>query len=110
MESPPARGVPAPPAATVYVIDAIGTMKVRAGVAAALRYSHAPMPLFTLADAELAFGDLPLLARADLARERGGRVDLIGRTVSGKSSLLSVIAGALQLDDGAFTKQDGLQI
>jgi len=85
-------------------------MKVRADVAAALRYSHAPMPLFTLADAELAFGDLPLLDRADFALEPGERVGLIGRNGTGKSSLLAVIAGALQLDGGAFTKQDGLQI
>ena len=34
------------------------------------------MPLFTLADAELAFGDLPLLDGASLAMEAGERVRL----------------------------------
>ena len=68
------------------------------------------MPLLTLADAELAYGDVPLLDGADLALEHGERIGLIGRNGTGKSSLLGVIAGNVQLDHGEFKKQDGLRI
>ena len=68
------------------------------------------MPLFTLIDAELAYGELPLLDRAALAMDAGERIGLIGRNGSGKSSLLGVIAGAIQLDAGDLKKQDGLKI
>ncbi|MDQ5848989.1 MAG: ATP-binding cassette domain-containing protein [Pseudomonadota bacterium] len=68
------------------------------------------MPLLTLAGAELAYGDLPLLDRASFAMEAGERIGLIGRNGTGKSSLLGVIAGAVQLDDGELRKRDGLRV
>src|SRR6185436_11703197 len=68
------------------------------------------MPLLTLADAELAYGDVPLLDGADLALEQGERIGLIGRNGTGKSSLLGVIAGNVQLDHGVLKRQDGLRI
>jgi len=68
------------------------------------------MPLLTLADAELAYGDVPLLDGADLALEPGERIGLIGRNGTGKSSLLGVIAGNVQLDQGVLKRQDGLRI
>ena len=68
------------------------------------------MPLLTLADAELAFGDLPLLDRASFAMEAGERIGLIGRNGTGKSSLLGVITGRLALDDGELKKNSGLCI
>ncbi len=68
------------------------------------------MPLFTLADAELHYGDLPLLDRAALALEAGERIGLIGRNGTGKSSLLGVLAGTVALDDGELKKADGLKI
>jgi len=68
------------------------------------------MPLLTLADAELHYGDLPLLDRAAFAMEAGERIGLIGRNGSGKSSLLGVIAGTVALDDGELKKRDGLRI
>jgi ATP-binding cassette subfamily F protein uup len=68
------------------------------------------MPLLTLLDAELAYGDLPLLDRASFAMEAGERIGLIGRNGTGKSSLLGVIAGAVALDDGELKKRDGLRI
>src|SRR5262245_65041734 len=70
----------------------------------------ARMPLLTLHDAELAYGDLPLLDRADFMLEQGERIGLIGRNGTGKSSLLGVIAGAVQLDAGVLMKNDGLRI
>jgi len=68
------------------------------------------MPLFTLADAELAYGDVPLLDRASLAMEAGERIGLIGRNGTGKSSLLGILAGLVALDDGKLQKNDGLRI
>ncbi len=68
------------------------------------------MPLLTLADAQLAYGDLPLFDRASFALEAGERIGLIGRNGSGKSSLLGVMAGGVTLDDGELKKPDGLRI
>jgi ATP-binding cassette subfamily F protein uup len=68
------------------------------------------MPLLTLAGAELAFGDLPLLDRAAFSLESGERIGLIGRNGTGKSSLLGVIAGLVPLDDGELRKRDGLRV
>jgi ATP-binding cassette subfamily F protein uup len=68
------------------------------------------MALLTLMDAQLAFGELPLLDRAALSLESGERVGLIGRNGTGKSSLLSVIAGRAALDDGEVRKKDGLRV
>ena len=68
------------------------------------------MPLLTLADAELAYGDLPLLERASFALEERERIGLIGRNGTGKSSLLGILAGSLAPDDGELKKRDGLRI
>jgi len=68
------------------------------------------MPLLTLIDAELAYGDLPLLDRASFALEERERIGLIGRNGTGKSSLLGAIAGTVALDDGEIRKTDGLRI
>ena len=58
------------------------------------------MPLVSVARARLAFGQHQLLDGADFQLEARERVGLIGRNGTGKSSLLKVIAGLVQLDDG----------
>jgi ATP-binding cassette subfamily F protein uup len=68
------------------------------------------MPLLTLANAELAYGDVPLLDATAFAMDAGERIGLIGRNGTGKSSLLGVIAGRVALDDGMLQKNDGLRI
>lgn len=68
------------------------------------------MPLITLKDAELAYGLTPLLDRAQLAVRAGERVALIGRNGTGKSTLLSVLAGTRSLDGGEVARRDGLKI
>jgi len=68
------------------------------------------MALVTLLDAHLAFGDRPLLDGAQLAVESGERLGLIGRNGTGKSSLLRVIAGLAQLDDGQLQQRTGLRV
>ena len=66
--------------------------------------------LLTLQDAELAFGDQPLLDHANLSVHEGERIGIIGRNGTGKSSLLKVIAGVEKLDDGNISMLDGLSI
>ena len=66
--------------------------------------------LFSLIDAGLAFGAHPLLDGAAFTLTAGERLGLIGRNGTGKSSLLNVIAGRVQLDDGRAVIRDGLRI
>ncbi len=68
------------------------------------------MTLLTVLDAELAYGDHPLLDRAALAVHEGDRIGLIGRNGTGKSSLFGVIGGRVTLDDGQLHIRDGLRI
>ena len=68
------------------------------------------MTLIALKDAELAFGLTPLLDRAALTITDGERIGLIGRNGTGKSSLLSVLAGTLALDDGDVARKPGLRV
>src|SRR5438132_850339 len=68
------------------------------------------MALLTLLNAQLAFGELPLLDRAAFSMEAGERIGLIGRNGTGKSSLLGVIAGRLALDEGELRKRDGAAV
>ena len=68
------------------------------------------MPLITLDNACLAFGDLPLLDHAALVVEPGERLALIGRNGTGKSSLLKILAGDARLDDGTAWRQPGIKI
>jgi ATP-binding cassette subfamily F protein uup len=67
------------------------------------------MSLVTLLDGQLAFGDHPLLDRAQLSVEVGERIGLIGRNGTGKSSLLRVLAGLAALDVGQLQHRSGLR-
>lgn len=68
------------------------------------------MPLLTLENACLAFGDVALLDHSELVLEAGEKLALIGRNGAGKSSLLKVLAGATRLDDGSVWRQPGLRL
>jgi len=68
------------------------------------------VPLITLAQASLAFGDAALLDHADLTLDAGERVALIGRNGSGKTSLLKLIAGTQAPDDGSVWRAPNLRI
>lgn len=59
--------------------------------------------------AELAWGDLPLLDHAEMMLDPGERIGVIGRNGTGKSSLLQVLAGVEKLDAGELRIQDGLK-
>jgi len=68
------------------------------------------MALLTLLDAQLAYGDQPLLDRAAFSMEGGERIGLIGRNGTGKSSLLAVIAGRASLDEGEARLREGARV
>ncbi|UTT84754.1 ABC transporter ATP-binding protein [Vibrio pelagius] len=58
------------------------------------------MALLTIHNGQLAFGDHPLLDRADFALQENERVCLVGRNGAGKSTLMKVLAGEIIMDDG----------
>ncbi|GLS84610.1 ATP-binding cassette ATPase Uup [Paraferrimonas haliotis] len=58
------------------------------------------MSLIRINQGNLAFGHTPLLKDADVAIEAGERVCIVGRNGAGKSSLLKVLDGSIELDDG----------
>ena len=63
-----------------------------------------------LKKAALAFGDHVLLDDVDLTVQQGERLCILGRNGEGKSTLLKVIAGSMQLDDGELQYRDQLNI
>ncbi|MDX1269146.1 MAG: ATP-binding cassette domain-containing protein, partial [Oceanisphaera sp.] len=68
------------------------------------------MSLLTLQNAQLAFGDAPLLDGLEFNILPGERVCIVGRNGAGKSTLMKVIAGELQLDDGRRQLQQNVNI
>ncbi len=68
------------------------------------------MALINITNAQLAYGDNPLLDRAEFALQTGERVCLVGRNGAGKSTLMKVIHGTLQLDDGSINRQSELKV
>jgi ATP-binding cassette subfamily F protein uup len=68
------------------------------------------MSLIKIEKAELSYGLQVLLDGVDLTIERGQRLCLIGRNGTGKSSLLKVIAGEVDLDKGDVVRQTGIRV
>lgn len=68
------------------------------------------MALITLLNAQLAFGHVALLDHTNFSLEVGERVGLIGRNGAGKSSLLKILGGLAQADDGNKHVQQGIRI
>ena len=66
--------------------------------------------LVTLSAVQLAFGHHPLLDRADFTVQQGERIGLIGRNGAGKSSLLKILDGRIQPDDGDVMRVNGLTV
>ncbi len=67
------------------------------------------MAILTLRHVSLSYGHLPLLDRIHLVIEKGDRICLIGRNGEGKSTLLKVLAGDIQPDEGEL-RHDQLRI
>ena len=59
-------------------------------------------PLLTIADAGINLGDQWLLRGADLALHAGDRLALVGRNGAGKSSLMKLLAGQGDMDEGVY--------
>ncbi|WP_323814681.1 ATP-binding cassette domain-containing protein [Cellvibrio sp. NN19] len=68
------------------------------------------MSLIKIEKAELSYGLQVLLDKVDLTIERGQRLCLIGRNGTGKSSLLKVIDGEVDLDKGEVIRQTGIRV
>ncbi len=68
------------------------------------------MALLSLRDVSLAFGGPRLLDGVALAVEKGDRLCLLGRNGEGKSTLLKLIRGELEPDEGEVIRQQGLRI
>src|SRR5271155_2708603 len=68
------------------------------------------MALFSLRGVSLSFGGPRLLDQVDWQVERGERVCLLGRNGEGKSTLLRLIRGEIEPDDGHVIRQQGLRI
>jgi len=58
------------------------------------------VPLITLKNIQLSYGDAPLLDGVDLAIDKGERICLLGRNGAGKSTLMKVLLGEVAPDDG----------
>jgi len=67
------------------------------------------MAILTLRHVSLSYGHLPLLDRIHLVIEKGDRICLIGRNGEGKSTLLKVLSGDIQPDEGEL-RHDQLRI
>lgn len=68
------------------------------------------MPLIRLDKISLAYGHRALLEGVDFEIDKGERVCLVGRNGEGKSSLLRVISGVTEADDGEVWRQDTLRV
>src|SRR5487761_1936312 len=68
------------------------------------------MPFITLDNASLAFGHVALLDHTAFQLDENERVGLIGRNGGGKSSLMRVLAGQTNLDDGLVWRSPGARI
>ncbi|WP_150138512.1 ATP-binding cassette ATPase Uup [Candidatus Enterovibrio escicola] len=68
------------------------------------------MVLISITNAQLAYGDNPLLDKADFVLQPSERVCLVGRNGAGKSTLMKVLHATVQLDDGSVNRQKDLKI
>ena len=68
------------------------------------------MALLSLRGVSLAFGGPRLLDQVDLQIEPGERLCLLGRNGEGKSTLLRLIRGEIEPDEGTIIRQQGLRI
>ena len=66
--------------------------------------------LLSLKDVSLAFGGPQVLDKVSLSVHKGLRAALTGRNGEGKSTLMKVIAGALEPDAGEIVRAPGLKV
>ncbi len=68
------------------------------------------MSLLRLQNICVSFGDAALLDNVELKLDPGERVCLVGRNGQGKSTLLRVLHGDIQVDSGEIIRRQGLRV
>jgi ATP-binding cassette subfamily F protein uup len=68
------------------------------------------MELIRIAQGELAFGEDSILDKTDLTIKTGERVCLVGKNGAGKSSLMKVLMGKQNLDDGQILMSSNIKL
>jgi ATP-binding cassette subfamily F protein uup len=68
------------------------------------------MPLIALRNLSLSYGNPPLLDKVSLHIDVNERVCLLGRNGTGKSTLLRLINGEIQADEGSVTIPPGIRV
>ncbi len=68
------------------------------------------MAQIRLRNISLAFGPDKLLDNAELVIDSGDRIAVVGRNGQGKSTLLKVLDGEIEPDDGEIVRSDGVRI
>lgn len=68
------------------------------------------MALISLQDVSLGFGGPLLLDRVNLQLEAGESISLLGRNRAGKSTLLKLLHGEIQPDEGQVARQQNLRV
>ena len=69
-----------------------------------------PTPLLTIAEAGVNLGDRWLFRNADLTLHAGDRLALVGRNGAGKSSLMKLLAGQTDMDEGSLWMAPGSSV
>ena len=69
-----------------------------------------PTPLLTIAGAGINLGDRWLLRGGDLTLHAGDRLALVGRNGAGKSSLMKLMAGRTDMDEGSLWMAPGSSV
>lgn len=67
-------------------------------------------PVLTLTDAAHRFGEKPLFEGISIAIEPRDRLCLVGRNGTGKSTLLKILAGAVEPEHGTLWIQPGIKV
>ncbi|WP_257279528.1 ATP-binding cassette domain-containing protein [Endozoicomonas sp. ISHI1] len=68
------------------------------------------MPLLRFDNINLAYGDQPLMDGADFQIRKGERVCLLGRNGAGKSTMMKLVSGKIDADDGSIWRKPGMRI
>lgn len=66
--------------------------------------------ILSVRDAVVSFGNIPLFQDLTFNIQDGSRISLVGKNGTGKSTLMNIITGARDLDDGERWVLDGIKI
>src|SRR5262249_30466797 len=77
---------------------------------ASVCYLPRVMSLVVLDDVTLFFADRMIFDAVSLRLGHGDRIGLIGPNGSGETTLLQIVAGEQEIDDGAVTRANGVRI